>query len=133
MEVSKISATLRHSKEIGGSWKSLEISAEASVDPGEDWQVAQATLYAQLARQFKTLWSQNGTTPHAQDVSESHQIDAQAPVPDNHTPIPAEGAAQTPDHYCQEHNQAFKAKEGKYGTFFSHKAPDGSWCNEPRG
>ena len=37
MEVSKISANIRFSKDIGGSWKSLELAAEADVTIVDDW------------------------------------------------------------------------------------------------
>ncbi len=48
MEVSKISANIRFSKDIGGSWKSLELAAEADVTIVDDWTVCQAELYHQL-------------------------------------------------------------------------------------
>jgi hypothetical protein len=48
MEVSKISANIRFSKDIGGSWKSLELAAEAEVTIVDDWTVCQAELYHQL-------------------------------------------------------------------------------------
>ncbi len=60
MEVSKISANIRYSKDIGGSWKSLELAAEADVTIMDDWTVCQAELYSQLSQQLKTLWH-NGT------------------------------------------------------------------------
>ncbi len=41
----------------GGSHKSVELSAEAAVEPKEPWQQAQAKLYQQLGQQLKTLWS----------------------------------------------------------------------------
>jgi hypothetical protein len=38
VKVTTISANLRFSKGIGhGAWKVIEIGAEASVDPREDW------------------------------------------------------------------------------------------------
>ena len=48
MEVSKISANIRFSKDIGGSWKSLELAAEADVTFVDDWTVCQAEHYHQL-------------------------------------------------------------------------------------
>jgi hypothetical protein len=123
MEVTRISATLRHSKEIGGSWKSLEIGAEATVDPREDWMKATAYLYSQLAQQFRQLWSQNGATPHAQDSSEGHQMPVQ--------PSSAlSDAGGHPEHYCQAHQTEYVKRTGKNGaTFYSHRQEDG-WHNE---
>lgn len=30
---------------------------------------------------------------------------------------------------CPIHNLEMTEKEGKFGSFWSHKMPDGSWCN----
>jgi hypothetical protein len=79
MQVNRVTATVRYSQDTGkGAWKSLELGCDASIDPKEDWQKAQASLYGQLAQQFKTLWSQNGTAP--EHALEGRQIDAQAPT-----------------------------------------------------
>jgi hypothetical protein len=59
MNVTKVTATVRFTQDTGkGAWKSLELGCEASINEREDWQTAQATLYGQLAQQFKALWSQ---------------------------------------------------------------------------
>jgi hypothetical protein len=34
----------------------MEVGAEASVLPDEDWQAAQHDLYDQLSEQLKTIW-----------------------------------------------------------------------------
>ena len=57
MEVNKISAHIRFSKDIGGSWKSLELGAEGTVESRENWQSAQAYLYHELGKQLKSLWT----------------------------------------------------------------------------
>ena len=44
MEVDRVKATLRYSAEARGAWRSLEIGAEATVAPNEDWHTAQASL-----------------------------------------------------------------------------------------
>jgi hypothetical protein len=78
MQVNKVTATVRYSQDTGkGAWKSLELGCEANINEREDWMVAQATLYGQLAQQFKALWSQNGTASHAQEAPEAPRIDAQ--------------------------------------------------------
>ena len=60
MEVNKIAASIRFSKDIGGSWKSVELGAEATVSDREFWKQAQSELYYQLTDQLRTLWS-NGS------------------------------------------------------------------------
>ena len=63
MEVSKISTHIRFSKDIGGSWKSIELGAEASVSDREFWKQSQSELYHQLSQQLRQLWyNGNGAT-----------------------------------------------------------------------
>ena len=57
MEVNKIAAHIRFSKDIGGSWKSVELSAEASVSDREHWKQSQSQLYFQLTDQLRQLWN----------------------------------------------------------------------------
>jgi hypothetical protein len=131
VNVSKVTATIRYSQDTGkGAWKSLELGCEASITEREDWQKAQATLYGQLAQQFKALWSQNGTTP--QGSSEGHQANGErSSVPSN--PDGSDGSQQTPPHYCQEHGVPFKARTGQYGEFYSHQIKGTKeWCNEAK-
>jgi hypothetical protein len=112
VKVTTISANLRFSKDIGhGAWKVIEIGAEASVDPREDWQTAQTALYQQLGHQMTVLWN-NGNGKPAQEP----------PTPETPTP--------KPNHWCEEHQTEFKrfCKDGK--VWYSHKAPDGEWCRE---
>ncbi len=112
MKVTTISANLRFSKDIGhGAWKVIEIGAEASLEPREDWQNAQTTLYQQLGQQMTVLWN-NGNSKSAQEP----------PKPE--TPAPK------PDHWCDEHPTECKqfSRDGK--VWYSHKAPDGKWCRE---
>ena len=73
MEVNKISATIRYSQDTGkGSWKVVELGAEASISDREFWQQAQSELYYQLTHQLRTLWSNgNGTTLNGNNGIES--------------------------------------------------------------
>ena len=34
------------------------------------------------------------------------------------------------EHYCQEHKTPFRRYENDKGEWYSHKKPDGTWCNE---
>jgi hypothetical protein len=135
MNVNKVTATVRYSLDTGHGWKSLELGAEASLDPKERWQPAQAQLYAELASQFKALWAQNGNG-HPETRQEGHRIDAQASSEQrdqqNTTTPPPESSTPAQEHWCREHQVEFQRRTGKNGTFYSHKAPDG-WCNERKG
>ena len=58
MKITTISASVRFSKAIQpGCYKTIELSAEGTLNPTEDWQTAQSTLYADLGEQLKALWS----------------------------------------------------------------------------
>ena len=75
MEVNRISANIRYSKDIGGSWKSVELAAEADVSDREHWKQAQSELYNQLAGQLQSLWtngSNNSNGANSQNGAESH-------------------------------------------------------------
>ena len=57
MRIHTVAASVRYSQDTGASaWKTIELSAEATIDSAEDWQEAQATLYQQLAGQLRQLW-----------------------------------------------------------------------------
>jgi hypothetical protein len=65
MKIDRISANIRYSKDTGqGAWKTVELAAEASVTPSENWQEAQAQLYAELGQQMKALWSNGNGNGH---------------------------------------------------------------------
>ena len=102
MKITTVSANVRYSKALtDGTWKSIELSAEASLNAKEEWQEAQATLYQELGQQLKALWTANSN-----------------------------GQANGQDeHRCTEHNVAFKphSKDGK--TWYSHKQGN-AWCRE---
>jgi hypothetical protein len=111
MEVDRVTATLRYSAEAKGAWRSLEIGAEATVAPDEDWQSAQASLYQQL----QALWDNR----RADEVSEKPAVTSEeANLP------------TTPEHYCQQHQVAYRRYEKEGKVLWAHKAPDGTWCRE---
>ena len=73
MEVNKIAAHIRFSKDIGVSWKSLELAAESSVSDREHWKQAQSELYYQLGDQLRQLWhNSNGAALNSQNGAENH-------------------------------------------------------------
>ena len=110
MKVERVTACVRYSQDTGkGAWKVVEVGAEATVDEQEGWQDAQARLYAELSTQLKELWA---GACKSEGVAPSPTLAAQ-------------------EHWCQEHNRAFTSRTGKNGSeWYSHKAPDGSWCRE---
>ena len=82
MQISKIAAHVRFSKDIGGSWKSLELAAEADVTIMDDWTVCQAELYSQLSQQLRQLWNNgNGTALNSANGAESPVEPPSEPAP----------------------------------------------------
>ena len=120
MEVTIVSASVRFSGAVGPSrFKTVELSAEATVQGDEDWQNAQSELYSQLGKQVKNLWLQGQKAPEG----------AEKAVED----IPGSDLTQqppAPDHYCLEHQTAFKRYQRGANTWYSHKTVDGAWCRE---
>jgi hypothetical protein len=115
VRITEVSAVVRYSAEAKGAWRSIEVGATATLtNSDESWEQAQTELYHRLGQQLKALWN-NGTSKAETQEKPSNSPDS---------------PATTRQHFCQEHQQEYKPKEGKYGTFYSHKAPDGSWCNE---
>jgi hypothetical protein len=113
MKVERVNAKVRYSREENGAWKSLELGAEASIGPEDDWQISQALLYVQLAEQLKSLWSANG---HKPTENGSHGT---------------EKAVETPvrEHWCPVHQVEFRRFEKDGRAWYSHKQGDG-WCRE---
>jgi hypothetical protein len=63
MLVTQIEAHVRYSADTGrGTWKTLELAAQASIDSNEGWQDAISCLYDALVEQFRVKW-QNGPAP----------------------------------------------------------------------
>jgi hypothetical protein len=115
MKVDRVTATLRYSAEARGAWRSLEIGAEATVAPDEDWHTAQASLYQQLAQQLQALWDNR----RADEASEkSAKISEEANLP------------TTQEHYCQQHQVAYRRYEKDGKVLWAHKTPDDTWCRE---
>lgn len=99
---------MRFSKAIGdGQHKTIELSAEAALDPKETWTEAQASLYQQLGQQIKALWNGGQASNNGAQTQPS-----------------------MPDHYCNEHGTEFKRFEKEGRVWYSHKGPDGKWCRE---
>ena len=121
MEVTSVSASVRFSGAVGPSrFKTVELSAEATVQGDEDWQDAQSELYSRLGKQVKYLWLQ-GQKP----LEGAEKAVEDIPGPDLTEPPPT-----VPDHYCLEHQTEFKRYQRGADTWYSHKTVDGAWCRE---
>ena len=79
------------------------VRAEASVDPREDWQVAQTALCQQLGQRMTILWNNGNGKDNGQEQ----------PKP--------EAAASPKEHWCGVHKQEFKKRNGPVGEFYSHQ------------
>jgi hypothetical protein len=123
MKVERVTATIRYSKEENGAWKSLELGAEASIAPEDDWQISQALLYVELAGQLKTLWAANGHKPQ-----EPAQNDSGKPVQEA-TWEEIQSMPSPKAHWCPLHNVEFRRFEKNGRFWYSHKDGDG-WCKE---
>jgi hypothetical protein len=125
MKVTEITVSAKYSLDTGHGWKAIEVGATASLTASDETlEVAQQELYNRLSRQLKSLWANgngkdSGQAEGSRPVGEGHQANTQ---PAQTSPTPP---APPREHWCSEHNQEWKPKEGKYGTFYSHKAPDG--------
>ena len=111
MKVTTVSASVRFSKKMDdGAFKTVELSAEATLAPQEPWQQAQGNLYDQLGQQLKALWSaRNGGEQRNGDQTTQDT---------------------TNGHFCSEHGVAFQRYEKGNQAWFSHKIVDGKWCRE---
>jgi hypothetical protein len=124
MQVDRVTALVKYSSEIKGSWKSIELGAEASLGPGESWRAAQSQLYRDVSNLLKQLWAQNGS--------------GQPPALEDLPPVAGGFASDTdpqplPAHFCQQHGAPFTPKTGPHGEFYSHKVEGSTaWCNKSR-
>ncbi len=122
MQVVKVSASIRFSKDIGGSWKSVELAAEAAINHGEDWYQSQSQLYSELGQQLRDLWPGNGKG--ISDSTKSNETEKEPPK----SPEPTQS---TPVHYCELHGVSFKQRQKDGQIWYSHQIKGTrEWCNE---
>jgi hypothetical protein len=117
MIINTVSVSIRYSKPMGdGSFKTVEIGAEATLNPDEDFHDAQVTLYHELGGTMKYVFSGNGSGK------------AQ-PGPEKAVAAPPPSALPQREHWCEEHRVEYKRHEKSGQVWFSHKVGDG-WCKE---
>ena len=115
MKVTTVSASVRYSRAIqSGEYKTIELSAEASLEPQEAWIEAQASLYTDLGQQLRTLWA---TKANGNGQSSNGSAKAET------------STAEQSEHYCLEHQAEFKRYEKDGRSWYAHKAGQ-KWCKE---
>jgi hypothetical protein len=121
MNVTTVKATLRLSRETGQGWATAEVGAEATLEPGEDWQEAQEALYVGLKARLVHLFVKTSQERGSETVT---------------APSNGAGPAQRPPlvpvqpaHYCVIHEKDFQERRKGPKTWWSHRTTDG-WCNE---
>ena len=78
MKITTISAHIRYSRPLGdGSYKTVELGAEATLTAEEPWTKAQANLYQELGQQLKALWSNNANGGTSNHYCQEHSTDFQ--------------------------------------------------------
>ena len=103
MKITTISASVRYSKPLGdGSYKTVELGAEATLTGQDIWTEAQASLYQELGQQLKALWSTNSN---------------------------GGASGGTSSHYCFEHGMNFQRYEKGSQVWYAHKQGQ-EWCKE---
>ena len=113
MQVDRVKASLRYSRDTGNGWKTVELGAEASLGPQEKWQEAGAQMYTELSASLTSLWARG--TFNGDKAEESPELDQ-------------------PAHWCQEHSQEFRRYEKQtskgLSAWYSHRVEGGGWCKE---
>jgi hypothetical protein len=132
MRVDRISAHVRFSKDTGQGWKTVELGAEASLDPDEDWTLAGQGLYALLSAQLREVWGwgQNAPNPEpSQNGPEKPGAPTWAELESYPSPTPREERPPPREHWCPLHQVDFRRYERDGQVWYSHKASEG-WCKE---
>jgi hypothetical protein len=115
VRVTEVSAVVRYSAEAKGAWRSIEMGAATTLtNSDETLESAQAELCRRLGQQLKTLWSNGSSKPEVQE--------------------PPRAETPSKEHWCSEHNQEWKLRNGPHGSFRSHQITGSKptqWCNQP--
>jgi hypothetical protein len=119
MKVTEVTVVAKYSLDTGHGWKAIEVGAIATLtNSDETLETAQQELYARLSHQLKVLWT-NGSGKPA--LSEAKGLTQEQATPK--------------EHWCSEHNQEWKLRNGPHGGFRSHQITGSrptQWCNQPR-
>ena len=149
MKINVIKMNLRYSKQVElGTYKTLEIGAEASIDEGSGWEKEYSTLYDVVAKELHDKWNQpilKTESVHKPSDNEATSVDTYNLIPIITTPSITDtkenitdtsiktntgDSTTTTDHFCIEHNQPFFRREKDGNEWYSHRREDGFWCKE---
>jgi hypothetical protein len=138
MKVNQVSVTIKYSKEEHGAWRTIELGAEATIDPEENWEAQQTQLYAQLGQQLRELW--RGPAPSASASSGPNTVSAELSPqrdqddydlePEPLQTAPSARLAKIEEHWCEAHGVEFRRYEKEGRAMYAHKTEEGVWCRE---
>ncbi len=130
MKVLGIGVEVQYTKAMeDGSYKKVCLSADAQLEDGEDRSEAHRALYAEVAEDLKSCFSNNSKKPRKRDYPEN-------PMPNGtHTGKPRKkkgnpGKAETK--MCPIHNVPMKRwTNDNGGSWYSHndETTGGEWCS----
>lgn len=128
MRVNTISASIRYSKPVGdGSFKTVELSADGTITPNENWQDAQSNLYDNLAGQLRLMWMKKGQKTTNIEATSTNGID------NTRTSLSGPNTTEISkknDHFCSDHGREFRRYEKNGHEWYSHKTDEGTWCRQ---
>jgi hypothetical protein len=116
MKITEVSAVVRYSAEIKGSWRAIELASTASLTSSDETlESVSDELYRKLMKQLRVLWANGNGKTETQEQ------------PSNGSGSPATAR----QHFCVEHSQEYKKRNGPHGEFYSHQIKGSkNWCNE---
>jgi hypothetical protein len=96
MEIQSISVHIRYSKPLAdGSYKTVELAAEGTIAPGEDWHEAEVALYHELGETMKYVFS----GPGSGKVKHGPEMPLSTPLRAGSQTAPSQPDPQEPDHF----------------------------------
>lgn len=120
MRVTKFHVTVRYSRPMpDGSHKTLELGAEGVLSASDEtWKKSQADLYLELGEQMRQVWTSTVNSKTALQEQARNGSD---------------NPGSTRQHFCEQHQTAFRKCNGPYGEFYSHTIKGTKdFCNESK-
>lgn len=133
MIVNKVSVNLRYSADTGaGSWRTVELGAEASLEGDESLEVGTQELYRQVKAELAAIWhSAVKDQPAAAPPAPAQPAYYPPPAPAYAPPAgyyPAPPPAADPASWCPIHAVSMTLQQNERGSWYSHKAAAGGFC-----
>ena len=130
MKITEVQALVKYSTEVKGSWVAIELGGTAMLTNSEETlESATAELYNRLTQQIKTLYREKKSEGGDSRKQETQGQSGEASVKPGNNPAPPK------EHWCQEHNQEWKLRNGPHGSFYSRSIKGTKplqWCNEAK-